>query len=233
MIVDEETGEILSFSREPPEKRTRKVEFLMECKDKHEVMSLFRKGEHKNKLMFTNYSLDYLMNTDLNKDQMQKFYKLCEMIIVRHIIMEDTKDIAEHLGVSDKNLSKLMKLFEDNHLIDYYQKNVMRRGHHIILVNPTVVWRSYLHKNARDYETNRPFCHNTFFSKAHKDAVEKWTGRMLNKFSDNSKENTYTETQEEQAIRFGFKSLKEFDKWVDKVKKDLKLDGERHIQGLY
>lgn len=236
MIIDENTGEIISFSREPPEKKTRRVEFLEHCKDKSEVISLFRKGEHKNKLMFTNYSIDTLMRTTLNKDQMQKFYSLCEMIVVRNIILEDTRDIAQHLGVSDKNLSKLMKLFEDNGLIYYYKKNVMRRGHHTILVNPTVVWRSYLHKNAKDHDTGKQYDHNTFFSRAHKNAIQKWIVLVIGKAAKNANGDRfytpveYKDTQEEDAVGFGYESLKEFDKWVNSVKKDLKMDGDKYFE---
>ncbi len=185
--VDMDTGEVLGERPVPPEENLpHRQRHLDECRDKEEVLEWsgenttknIEQGRSSERLRWTDAAMESVLGSSLTKDQAQKFTTLCGLIVTRNVILEDhTRDIAEHLAISPKNLALYFKAFEANGLIRFHRKNVFGRGRHIILVNPTICWRGYFHAGGDDIDENgnRPYCSASVFSRDHKKAVQRWT----------------------------------------------------------
>lgn len=185
--VDVDTGEVLGERPVPPEEHIpHRQRHLDECCDKEEVLEWsgenttknIEQGRSSERLRWTDTAMEMVLGSSLTKDQAQKFTALCDLIVTRNVILEDhTRDIAGHLAISPKNLALYSKTFEANGLIRFHRKNVFGRGRHIILVNPTICWRGYLHAGGDDVEEDghRPYCSASVFSRDHKKAVQRWT----------------------------------------------------------
>lgn len=185
--VDMDTGEVLGERPVPPEEHIpHRQRHLEECRDKEEVLEWsgenttrnIEQGRSSERLRWTDAAMEAVLGSSLTKDQAQKFTALCDLIVTRNVILEDhTRDIAEHLAISPKNLALYFKAFEANGLIRFHRKNVFGRGRHIILVNPTICWRGYFHAGGDDIDEDghRPYCSASVFSRDHKKAVQRWT----------------------------------------------------------
>lgn len=186
-----DTGEILEERTLPPcQPIPSKPLSLESCRDKQEVLEWagedtpinIELGRSSERLRWTNAAMETVLGSNLTKDQAQKFTDLCELIVARNVILEDhTRDIAEHLSVNTSHISGYLKTFEKNGLIRFHRRNVFGRGRHIILVNPTICWRGYLHAGGDDVDEvgNIPYSAASFFSRDHKKAVQRWTRAFM------------------------------------------------------
>ena len=171
MKVDKKTGEILSFIPQN-NKGYEELKTILDCAINEDVSYMFPK-EARGKVLWLNSSQETLRKS-LTPESRHYFEEMCSMIPAQNYLIVTRDDLSEHLSVKAKHVNKLLAQWKEAGLIRILKKNHVKRGRHIYIINPTVVWKGYIHKGAEDSSDHLSYGSTYRFSASHRKAVDAW-----------------------------------------------------------
>lgn len=170
MVVDKDTGEILSFLPQFVEEDSPR--WVVNCANNEDIKDMFPK-EARGRVLWTNWSQDILRES--LPPEMRNYYEVaCSMIAARNYLISSVKEMASFLGVGDKFAYRLIECWVEAGLLRMLIKDHVHRGRHLFIFNPTIVWKGYVHKGASDNTDLLEFGSTYRFSYEHRKSVDEW-----------------------------------------------------------
>lgn len=179
MKIDKKTGEILSFLPQS-NKDIVELKTVLDCAINEDVAAMFPK-EARGKVLWMNEAQNTLRES-LIPDSRHYFEEVCSMIPAQNYLIATRDDLAEHLNVKSKHVNKLLTQWKEAGLIRVLKKDHVKRGRHIYIINPTIVWKGYLHKGAEDSLDHVMYSSTYRFSTQHRKAVEAWVNMYITRY---------------------------------------------------